>query len=283
MSEISEEDSFLKLYSLGIVIEDKEKDSNIIKFSPIEKLRLSKGKIADQKYEYNESIKDAKGVTKTKTVTGSDALEAKWFPFANSNRLNAPDVRKNETVAIFRFADTDEYHWTTIFNEPEIRRLETIVIGACNLKEGLKPFDKESAYYLEISTEENFIQLKTTKSNNESFEYSFKIDTNDSTVEINDDIGNSIKLDSKNNKVSIITLESIDLTTKDVNIDCDNYNIKCQNYNVQASQGSTMDSSGSISMKSASEIKLDSPLVTNTGNEVTEGTSTANPHLNCVC
>lgn len=282
MSDMKEQDSFLKLYSLGIVVENKEKGSNTIKVTPIEKIRLSKGKLADQKYEYNETMPDSRGVSKTKSVTGSDMIEAKWLPFGDPNRMNAPDVYKNETVAIWRFADTDEYHWTTIFQEPEIRRLETVCIGASNMKDGLKSYNKESSYWFELSTDEQQVVIQTSKSNGESFEYTFKIDTSESTVEIKDDIGNSIKLDSKNNSISINTLEKVEITTKTVNVSCDDYTINCRNYDVNASDNSTTSSSGSMTMKATGGITLDAPTVTNTGDEVTNGSSTANPHYNCV-
>lgn len=282
MSHIEEENSFLKLYSLGIVVEDKEEGTNIIKFTPIEKIRLSKGKLSEQKYEYNETIPDSRGVSKTKSVTGSDIMEAKWLPFGDPNRMNSPDVRKNETVAIWRFADTDEYHWTTIFQEPEIRRLETVCIGASNIEKGLKPYNKESAYWFELSTKEGHVQIQTTKSNNESFEYSINIDTQDSILEIKDDAGNSITLESKTNKITINTLEKVEINTKDVNVNCDNYTINCKNYDVNVSGTSTTNSSGSMTLKSSGGITLDSPTVTNTGDEITNGSSTANPHYNCV-
>lgn len=49
-------------------------------------------------------------------------LKAKWLPLGHSNRLKAaPDLVKNETILLFKFGDVDEYYWTTIFREVELR------------------------------------------------------------------------------------------------------------------------------------------------------------------
>lgn len=222
---IGDLESELKIYSLGIVSTTKAKDSWEILVTPIEKIFLHNGVLDQNKIKHKASHTNASGVLESSVIEGNISLIAKWIPFGHSNRSTPPDVVKGETVLIFRYADDDSYYWTTIFNEPSIRRLEHVRYSYGDLASGLKPWDGSSSYYLEISTRDKHIVLHTSKSDGEPYGYDFILDTHNGTFTFKDDIGDSIYLDSRNNYASITTIKNIDLNTQTVNINAKTTNI----------------------------------------------------------
>lgn len=209
---LQDRESRLKLYSLGIVIETKPRGTDYIEVSPIEDLPFAEGLIADIKYKYDVTLPDAQGIARSSKIEGNNQLRAKWIPHGHSNRMTAPDVVKNETVIIFRYADTDEYYWTTVFREPNIRRLETVLYAYGDIPSGLIPFDKDSSYWCEVSTHDKYIHVHTAKSDGEPYEYDVKIDTANGYVLVTDDVGNFYKLDSPTGTISAKANEEIILT-----------------------------------------------------------------------
>lgn len=196
------ENSLLKLYSIGIVLEDKDENGDMIKVTPVEKLSLFTGDLNEQKIKFNVSLPDAQGVKREEHIEGGVDIVAKWI-FSDGNRITAPNVKKNESVLIYRFADTDEFYWQTFMREPSLRRLEHVCYGFSNLPKGINTYEKDSSYWFEISTREKYIQLHTSKNDNELFEYDIKLDTKDGNLKIADDIENSISIDSKNRLITI--------------------------------------------------------------------------------
>lgn len=215
---LQDRESRLKLYSLGIVIETKPRGTDYIEVSPIEDLPFADGLIADIKYKYDVTLPDAQGIARSSKIQGNNQLKAKWIPHGHSNRMTAPDVVKNETVIIFRYADTDEYYWTTVFREPNIRRLETVLYAYGDIPSGLIPFDKDSSYWCEVSTHDKYIHVHTAKSDGEPYEYDVKIDTATGYVLVKDDIGNFYRLDSFRNTIEAVANEEIILTAPKVTI-----------------------------------------------------------------
>lgn len=208
------QESKLRLYSLGIVVEDKPPETDIILVSPIEVLNIQQpGSIK----EYQKTSKGTlKGVHNNDFKTEHKAtnyLRAKWISFGQSNRITAPDVVANETVILFKYENVDEYYWTTIFREPELRRLETVHYAYSNLSSGKtqKAFDKKTSYWVDIDTRNKYIQLHTAMNDGEYTEYDITIDTKKGYLEIKDKKGNYIKLDSTKDVVTVNTLKTVNV------------------------------------------------------------------------
>ncbi len=234
------ENSLLKPYSIGIVLEDKEGDSDMIKVMPTEQLSMFSGDLNEQKLNYNVNAPDAQGIKRTSQIEGGVEIVAKWI-FSSGNRVTAPNVKKNESVLIYRFADTDEFYWQTFMREPSLRRREHVHYAFSNLPSGVKPYDKNSSYWFEISTREKHIHLHTSKNDNEPFEYDLNIDTKIGNLSITDDIQNSITIDSKNRIITInhtsgnkiqITDNDISMTNQsgsNINMNGGDITINCNN------------------------------------------------------
>lgn len=196
------EQNGLKIFSLGVILENKEPNSDMVKVMPIEQLSLFTGPLDQQKLMFDVNLPDSQGVKKNNKVEGGVEIVAKWI-FSGGNRITAPDVINGETVIIYQFADTDEYYWELLFREPSIRRLEHVNYSYSNLPKGRNPYDKTSSYWFEVSTRDKYIQLHTSKNDNELFEYDIKIDTADGNLVIKDDIDNHVTIDSKNSTITI--------------------------------------------------------------------------------
>jgi len=225
-------ESALRLYSLGIVIEAKQRGSDQIKCSPMERLPLQSGDMTQNTRVYQTSIPDAAGIKRSSAVTGSNHVVAKWMPSGQDNRMTAPDVQPGETVSIYRFADTDEYYWTTTFREPSLRKLETILTAACGLP-GAGSFDKDSAYWTEVSTHDGHIQIHTSQANGEPYGYDILIDTATGRLTITDSIQNTIILDSVTSTAAVTTNTAIILKSPTVTIESDTIQLTASHVNIK--------------------------------------------------
>jgi phage baseplate assembly protein gpV len=147
------------------------------------------------------------------------------MPNGSDNRITPPDVSSGETVKIYRFADTDEYYWCTVFREPSLRKQETVNYSFSNVK-GSGAFDRDSSYSMEVSTHDKYIRVHTSNSDGEPYTYDIGIDTSNGKVSIADNIGNSIVLDSPSSSAVVTTNTSITLKSPTVTIEATNVKIK---------------------------------------------------------
>ncbi len=211
---LREQRSKYELYSLGIVVKDKPVKSDIVEVCPIEDLNLSDGPLASYKESRAVSLPDINGKINHSKADSKVTIKATWVPMADGNRITSPNVCANETVRIFRYANTNDYFWDTIFREPSIRRLEEVMYAYSDLKKPLVPYDKNSSYWILWSTLNKKVQIHTSKSDGEPFTYDFIIDTKNGTVTIEDDIHNKIELVSKQSILYLNTNQQIIANTK---------------------------------------------------------------------
>lgn len=219
---LSDHKSKFDLYSLGIVVKDKAVNSDTIHVTPIEDMSLSDGPLATTKNNRSVSLPDITGKVTNKKSTSNNIITATWIPMSSGNRITSPNVCANETVRIFRYANTDEYYWDTIFREPLIRRLEEVMYAYSDLKTPLKAFDKNSSYWIIWSTLNKFIHLHTSKSDGEPFAYDVIIDTKNGQITIKDDIKNVINLNSKTSTLTVNTNKQVIVNTKDTIVNASN-------------------------------------------------------------
>lgn len=197
-------ESGFKFFSIGIVTEDKPVDTNYIRVTPIEVVSDHSGKLNDQK-QVDGASKSASNIDQKSNVKVGSVIYAKWVPLSDSNRSTSPDVYKNESVMIYRHSDSDDYYWSTVFDEPNIRRLEKVRHSFSNLPSGLNPYDDNSSYWYEISTRDQWIKIHTSNNNGESAKYDILIDTKAGKISIDDNINNSYIIDSVNRKFTMNT------------------------------------------------------------------------------
>ena len=227
--------SQFQFYSIGIVAANKPLKSRHIEVTPMEDSPMLDGEITDNQDKYESKGSNSEGQAFEVSLKTTASIRALWVPFGDTNRKTAPDVRRGERVAIYRFGDADEYFWTTMTHHEKIRRLETAVYAySNNSKENIEN-DSSSTYYFEISTHTKLITFHTAKNDGEFCSYNFQVNTKLGNFTFEDDIGNFIFLDSKEKQIKmkniddsfvdinrkIITLQSLDkiiLNTQHVEI-----------------------------------------------------------------
>lgn len=204
----------LKLYSLGIVVETKPPGTDYILVTPVETLNIQKsGLIKDSTKKFEGTLKQPDGKGFKTEIKSTNYLKAKWMPFGHSNRMTSPDVVANETVILFKFGDVDEYYWTTIFREPSLRRLETVLYGYSNLKSGMSDFDKKTSYWAEVDTKNKTVKVHTSDNDGEFTEYDIIIETKTGKLIIKDKKNNSIILTSPNDTLTISTNNDVTINS----------------------------------------------------------------------
>jgi len=196
--------SQFKMYSFGRVADNKARSSKTINVTPIENASMISGEIASNEKEMVSKGVDASGNHYQTSVVADTAIEAEWLPFG-SNRVTAPDVRRGERVMIWQYADTDAFYWTTTGWDDALRRLETVVYAfSNNSKVDGEGFNPKDYYFVEVSTHDKHIILRTSKADGEPFEYGFVFDTKNGIVTLADDAGNLFELNSKDTKMSMV-------------------------------------------------------------------------------
>lgn len=205
---LKDRQSKLVHYGIGIVVEDKPRKGDIIKVTNIEEFPYTDGKLTENKDELKHELPDKKGIPRKSSATRDLVIEATWLGGYDSNRMTAPDVVKNETVDIYRYADTQEYYWRKRGREPGIRRLETVCYMYGNLQAPLKEWDKRSSYWHEVCTRDKHIITQTTNSDGEQFIYSMQINPKKNQIYHGDDIGNYYRLLSDQNLIESVNADN---------------------------------------------------------------------------
>lgn len=197
------EASRLKIYSLGIVANNKALSSDEVEVTPIEPMQLIDGEIVSTPRDLETTGVDADGVTYNVKVTADNAIVAKWLPIG-SNRRTAPDVRRGERVLLFQYGDMDTFYWTDMGWDAKLRKLETVLFSVSGTAdEDEDSLAEDKCYSLEISTHTGQITLRTSKANKEFCIYAFQFNTKEGRVLLIDELGNEVLLDSKNTLISL--------------------------------------------------------------------------------
>lgn len=191
--------------SMGIVLKDKPVDSWEIEAKPHETNGLTDGTIDTTKLTQEVSGVNAAGEAYSETVKAAHGVRAKWY-CDQPNRLSAPDVKAGETVELWKYGDSDEFYWKASNMQSNFRDKETITVAAANKpKKDKMKLDASNSYFMEMCTRTKQITLKTNKNDGEKHAYTIQVNTKDSAVIIEDDIGNLIQLDSETNTITFIS------------------------------------------------------------------------------
>lgn len=216
---MSDKQSNLKPYSLGIVVETKPRGTDYILVSPIEELNIQpEGSIKDHTKDFKGEQPDLESTSFKTEHESKNYIRAKWLPYGESNRITAPDVVANETVMLYKFGDVDEYYWFDVMREPELRRLEDVLYSYSNQKSGQTPFDTDSSYWVRYNTKDKYIHLHTSKNDGEPFTYDIRIDTKTGYINIKDDVGNFMEFNSSTNSITLRALHAITLDAPVLNL-----------------------------------------------------------------
>jgi hypothetical protein len=191
---------------------------------------------ADSDESIDEGVFANNGDTKPSipsTIHICNFIKCKWNGYSN---FTQPIIALGETSDIYFFDGNLRYpRYTNTYPAEKKRKtdhVEWFAYGKDNVD------DIPGDYYKAVlSTRDNMIWIHTSMENGEENMYDIKIDTKGCTFEVNDDLGNHIKLETKEKRI-LLENESasfLEIIDKDVNLTCEgNVTITCDNYKLEA-------------------------------------------------
>lgn len=244
-SMVEEPQSLWKRYSLGIAANNKVVNSNLLYVTPIEAISMQDGELISNPFHQEAEGWDGNDeLYKTKVITDT-AIECLWK--GDTNRRTPPDIRRGERVWIWRYADRDQFYWTSAGMDDHLRKLETVVWGISGTpvetENGTLP---DHGYHIEMSTHKGSITVQTSAKNGEYTTYAIQIDAKAGRITISDALGNNIHLNSKD---TIIEMENADKTIVQLNK---------QDINMKAPQSISMEAGQNIVIKAGNAVKVES-------------------------
>jgi len=182
-------------YSVAIVAKDIIEDDDIIECFPLENMTHIDGDINYKDILPNTCV-NVDEETEVIILRKGVSIKAKWIPLLYSNRVYAPNVKKGEQVQIYRYTDTDEFFWTTMYNEFDLRRQEKVKNYYSNTGVFKEDLHDNNTYWTLIDTINKKVQLHTSDNDGELTTYDISIDTKAGNIKMEDGRGNSIVFDS---------------------------------------------------------------------------------------
>ena len=193
-------ESVFRKYSIGIVAEHAVIGSKEILVVPVEDTPHMDGILKSNPQIITSKGKDADGKDYEVSALLDNTVTATWLP-ESSNRVSAPNVRRNTRVQLYRMGDSDTFYWRDMGLDGSLMRQETVIYAWNNNPDpqGSDVMDPETAYFLEISTHNGHVTFGTSKSNGEPFAYTFQLNAKEGRFVLGDDDengGNQLSLDS---------------------------------------------------------------------------------------
>lgn len=293
-------DGLLKIYSLGKVAENKALDSHSIRVTPIEQLQMLDGEIKSDPTDHESEGTDASGQSYTATSTTDNAIVADWLPLTGGYQMTSPDVRRGERVLLWRYGDGDDFYWTALGMDNELRKLETVVhMYSATADETVEELTADNSYVVSISTHTKALTVTTSKANGEHTGWCLQLNTAEGRLMFTEDNGNTVEIDAKNALIELVnadktrlsldrtnmyvyaddglfieTGKSVEIKTQTYKIDCKDYTLNCTNNTVKSS---TTKMTSDTTMIQGSAITLDGP--TKVGGDLTvTGALTTGPN-----
>lgn len=199
--------SKFKLYSIGIVSQNKKLDEDTCYIMPIEVTPFVDGELDAKLEEVIGEGKNKDNENYTVTVSKSSSIKAKWLRVLHTNRRTSPDVRRGERVLLYRYADSQDFYWDSMGMDDHLRKLETVIWSWSDTKEEYQSVDStdpEQSYTFEISTHNKLVTFRTVKADGEPYAYTFQLDTKYGNFILTDDDGNYFQLDSPETSLKMV-------------------------------------------------------------------------------
>ena len=230
--------SAFRLYSIGIVAQNKELDSVWIEATPVEDTMNLDGELTDHIYDFKSQGRDYNGSNYQTEVKTAATIKCKWLALGQGNRMTAPDVRRGDKVQIYRMANSNQFFWETIGNDSNTRRLETVVNAYSATKKEDETLNDENSYTQGVSTHKKLVTIiHTTMANEEKYSYDIYVDTGNDNIMIKDNVGNFITLNSQQTLIHIHNMagSEVKMSKGDITINApSSMTINTPNYTLNA-------------------------------------------------
>lgn len=196
--------SVFKLYSIGTAAENLEFGQTKLEVWPSEQFPEVDGDVTSNQTNISTDGENADGQKYTQNINTGNVLQAEWLP-RDTNRAFPSLIRRGELVLIYRNSDSDEFYWEEMGKNIHYRRGDIWCIACVStVVEKDTPIGPKNAYWLEIDSLNGMVNLSTTKLNGEAAEYKLEIQARDGRVEIADDLGNFFRLESPDQRWTLM-------------------------------------------------------------------------------
>lgn len=184
---------------LGTAVEDKKPFERTIKVHLQELLPFMAGEVTP--IDTKNVVKSIDGYSSQVETTNN--VEAKYFD-GFTNRRYPPDIRKNEQLLIFNYADSDTYYWISAGRDDHLRKKERLNLSVSDTPNVVDELTDDNTYFIELDTlHEKKIRISTSKSDGEKYRYLLMIDSKANTVTLCDDNNNEILIESDTPRVRL--------------------------------------------------------------------------------
>ena len=195
--------STFRPFSKGVATENLTPGSRTLSITLAELFPAQSGEITSRYDTHQTTGQSAEGTSYASSSKTSSSIVAEWLPFG-SNRITAPNVRRNEAVLVWATADHGEYRWTALGDHDNYRNTEIVVYGFRAAKDySQTPSQTDSMYCVEINTERGLVAFSTTTARDEYTRTAMVWDTAEGTWAYEDGVKNKIMSEAKSNKIVI--------------------------------------------------------------------------------
>lgn len=227
---------------IGICAETKASNAITLEVFIPELFPTLTGGISSASTTQNFSLTDLEGNPIQDSVETKTSVTA-YYHGGTTNRPYPPDVVAGEQVEITQYSNAGRYYWSSLGRDDRLRTTETYRLEAKNRKNFTDPCDDAHTYSFELDTKVNqHIRLLTSNGNGEAYTYVFKLDAKNSKVQLSDNIGNAVTIDSANAKVIVQNSQNAFLMLNGLDI--------------------LMASPRDITIKATRQLLIQSPLIT---------------------
>lgn len=224
--------SVFKLYSIGTAAENMEFGQIELEVWPSEQFPQADGDITSNQENISAEGQNAEGQKYTQNINTGNTIRATWLS-RDTNRPFPSLIRRGELVLIYRNSDSDEFYWEEMGKNIHYRRGDIWCVACIStVVDENTPIGPKNAYWLEIDSLNGVVRLSTTKLNAEAAAYKLEIMAREGRVELADDIGNYFRLESPDQRWTLMNASESSLT-----LDAENITLNCNGkYTINAKQ-----------------------------------------------
>lgn len=288
MTQKSELKSGWEFYSLAKAAHNKPLGEHDCEVILLELSNFFDGEINARGERSDVEFEDDTGKKHSSSVVTSQSVTATW-KCDESNRITPPDVRRDEELLIFRFADTGKLFWTTRNTNRFVRKLETVTYAfSGTTDETDDTVTDKNHYLLEVSTHTGHIAISTSDANGEKCRWFIQARGSDGKFIVADNDNNEFLIDSVNRLIRFINGDDtqVELNRKNIKISHGgNYDSNTLgNYTINVGGNAVINVKGNTTLTTAAytvnaqQTTFNGKVMCNSTFEV-KGTSQLNGHV----
>jgi len=215
--------SAFTLWGIGHVAANKPLNTWVIEVTDTERSLMMDGEVTDDVRELEVKGTRADGSSYANKAQVGNSLQATWLPFSDPERITAPDVMRGMRVMLYKFGNGEQLFWTTVQDNVNLFRLQTVTRVYSGSKTEASDPSKENCYIQEFSTHKGHYFVFTSMKNEEKSSWMFRMDGKNGQAYLADNENNQILIDTTRRLVDLRNSDGtvLQLNGKDIYMKCD--------------------------------------------------------------